>query len=369
MRKLKSNLSHSYLLNLSNKLSEINQFETFPNPSVGAIGLDKNLKMYHGITGKKGSPHAERNLLQSLRPNLIASLFTSLEPCCHKGKNPPCTNLIIQKKVKNVITSSNDLDSRVFKKTQKILKKKKVNFKCIKKFSNSSYLHNFSKLNNRPYVTGKLATSNDYYTKHKSKRLFTSKDALKFAHLLRYQSDSILVGKNTVNDDNPSLDCRIDGIKKKLTIFILNKNLHFKNDVLKNKKLQGAFVFHSCKNQSLINKLKKIFKLIYFDFENKNYHNNLLTKIYILGFRKLLIEGGKTTIEYFLKNKCLDEFYHVNNKMNFSINGKINAKKIVNSLKMTLVDRINLEHDLILNYKSNYVYRNNSLNRKIKKNK
>lgn len=363
MRKLKSNLSENYLLNLSNKLSEINQFETFPNPSVGAIGLDKNLKMYYGVTGKKGSPHAERNLLQNLKPNLISSLFTSLEPCCHKGKNPPCTNLIIQKKIKNVITSTYDLDSRVFKNTQKILKKNKVNFKCIKKFSYPSYLHNFSKLKCRPYVTGKLATSNDYYTKHKSKRLFTSKEALKFAHLLRYQSDSILVGKNTINDDNPSLDCRVNGIEKKLAIFILNKDLHFKNEVLKNRKLKGAFVFHSCKDQSLIKKLNKTFKLIFFDFENINFHKNLLSEIYFLGFRKLLIEGGKTTIEYFLKNKCLDEFYHVSNKINFSINGKINAKKILNSLKMTLVDRINLEHDLILNYKSFYVYRNNSLNR------
>jgi len=363
MRKLKNNISQNYFLNLSNKLSEINQFETFPNPSVGAIGLDKNLKIHYGITGKKGSPHAERNLLLNLKPNVISSLFTSLEPCCHKGTNPPCTNLIIQKKVKNVITSSNDLDSRVLKKTQKIFKKKKINFKCINKASQSSYFHNFSKLKNRPYVVGKLATSNDYYSKHKSKRLFTSNEALKFAHLLRYQSDSILVGKNTINDDNPSLDCRISGIEKKLGIFILNKNLQFKNEVLVNKKLQGAFVFHTCKNQSLIKKLKKKFKLIYFDFENKNYHHNLLCKIYMLGFRKLLIEGGKTTLEHFLKNKCIDEFYHVSNKMNFSINGKINAKKIINSLKMRLVDRINLEHDLILNYKSLYVYRNNSLNR------
>ena len=363
MHKLKNNLSEKYLLNLTNKLSEINQFETFPNPSVGAIGLDKNFSMYYGITGKKGSPHAERNLLQNLRPNLISSLFTSLEPCCHQGKNPPCTNLIIKKKVKNVITSSNDLDTRVSKKTQKILKKNKVNFKYVRLFSYPSYLHNFAKLKNRPYVLGKLATSNDYFTKHKSKRLFTSNEALKFAHLLRYQSDSILVGKNTINDDNPGLDCRVNGIEKKIAIFILNKDLYFKNEILKNKKLQGAFVFHTCKNQSLIKKLKKKFRLIYFDFENINFHKNLLHKIYNLGFRKLLIEGGKTTIEHFLENKCLDEFYHVNNKINFSTNGKINAKKIINSLKMTLVDTINLEHDLILNYKSQYVYRNNSLNR------
>ena len=62
----------------------------------------------------------------------------------------------------------------------------------------------------------KIASSNDFYSKHKFKRLFTSTSALKFAHLLRYQSDSILVGKNTINHDNPSLNCRLNGIKKKL---------------------------------------------------------------------------------------------------------------------------------------------------------
>merc|ERR1711991_326607 len=89
----------NYFLNLSNKLSEINQFETFPNPCVGAVLVNKN-KIETSYTGKKGSPHAEYQLLKN-KNNLAKSLlYTSLEPCCHKGKNPACVDIIIKKKNK-----------------------------------------------------------------------------------------------------------------------------------------------------------------------------------------------------------------------------------------------------------------------------
>ena len=98
MPKLKNNLDN-YFLNLSNKLSEINQFETFPNPCVGAVLVNKN-KIETSYTGKKGSPHAEYQLLKN-KNNLAKSLlYTSLEPCCHKGKNPACVDIIIKKKNK-----------------------------------------------------------------------------------------------------------------------------------------------------------------------------------------------------------------------------------------------------------------------------
>ena len=62
--------------------------------------------------------------------------------------------------------------------------------------------------------------SKDGFTKHK-KKIFTSVNALKFAHLQRYKSDSILIGKKTLNDDNPKLNSRIDGIEKKLKYLLL----------------------------------------------------------------------------------------------------------------------------------------------------
>jgi len=71
MPKLKNNLPNKYLINLANKLSEINQFETFPNPCVGAVGIDQNNHIHLAVTGKHGSPHAEFALLKNKKINFI----------------------------------------------------------------------------------------------------------------------------------------------------------------------------------------------------------------------------------------------------------------------------------------------------------
>lgn len=368
MIKLKNNYIENYLLNLSNKLSEINQFETFPNPCVGAVAIDNKNQITMSFTGKGGSPHAEKKLLQNIKPNSISTLFTSLEPCSHYGKNPPCVDLIIKKKIKKIITGTKDFDERVNKKSFNKLKDKKILLKYKNFASNSSYLHNYSKKLKIPYVVAKIATSHDGFTKHRNKKLFTSHEALKFAHLIRYQSDSILVGKNTVNDDNPSLDCRLPGLEKKIQIFIINKNLNFNSKVILNKKLKGAYVFHSSKNLKKIKKYKNFFKLIELNFSKKNFHCDLLTKVNNLGFRKLLIEGGITTLKFFLKNNLINEIFHVINDQKFNNNGLLHTGKLLKNKNLPLNSLIHLEHDLILNYKRKYVYRNNSINSKTKKN-
>ena len=102
MPKLKNNNLNNYFLNLSNKLSEINQFETFPNPCVGAVLENKN-NIRNIIYRKKGSPHAEYQLLKNKNKLNNSLLYTSLEPCCHKGKNPACVDIIIKKKIKKFI--------------------------------------------------------------------------------------------------------------------------------------------------------------------------------------------------------------------------------------------------------------------------
>ena len=103
-------------------------------------------------------------------------------------------------------------------------------------------------------------------------------------------------------------------------------------------------------------KVGKFFKLIYFDLNQPI--NDLLKIIYQLGYKKLLIEGGATTLNYFFKSKCINELYHVKNKLNFNKNGLLSIKKIIKNNKLPLNQVLNLEQDLILNYKSKYVHWN-----------
>ena len=224
MNKIKNKSLNNYFLKLSNKLSEINQFETFPNPCVGAVLVNKN-NIETSFTGKQGSPHAEYQLLKNKNNLSKSTLYTSLEPCCHKAKNPACVEVIIKKKIKNIFTTSKDYDERVSGKTKRILNQKKIKIIYKNNESASSTMHNTSCKTKLPYVVSKLAISSDGYTKHKKKKIFTSNNALKFAHLQRYKSDSILIGQKTLNDDNPKLNSRVKGIEKKIKIFIINPEL------------------------------------------------------------------------------------------------------------------------------------------------
>ena len=102
--------NNSYFIYLANKLSLINQFLSFPNPSVGAVSVSKNQIISTGVTGPNGSPHAEYDSIKNAKNKKIEKLYVSLIPCTHKGKNPSCTKIIKKKKIKKVIYSSDDYD-------------------------------------------------------------------------------------------------------------------------------------------------------------------------------------------------------------------------------------------------------------------
>ena len=105
--------NNSYFVYLANKLSLINQFTTFPNPSVGAVSVFKKRIISTGITGRNGSPHAEYDAIKKAKNKKIDKIYVSLIPCSHIGKNPSCAKIIIKKKIKKVFYSSDDLDHRV----------------------------------------------------------------------------------------------------------------------------------------------------------------------------------------------------------------------------------------------------------------
>tara|TARA_B100000963_G_scaffold53391_1_gene41530 strand:+ start:12485 stop:13573 length:1089 start_codon:yes stop_codon:yes gene_type:complete len=359
MHKVKNNKLNSYFLKLSNKLSEINEFETFPNPCVGAVLVNKN-KILTSYTEKKGSPHAEYKLLKECKNALNGNLYTSLEPCCHKGKNPSCVDIIVRKKIKKIYTSSKDFDYRVRGKTKKLLDKEKISIVYKNDVSNASRIHNFSSKTKIPYVVSKIALSNDNFSKHKKKKLFTGNTALNFAHLLRYKSDSILIGQKTLNDDNPRLNSRIDGIEKKIKIFIINPKLKIDPKVLKNSHLKNSYIFHNCENLKKVKKFNKYFNLIKFNFDTSDACYRILKYIYKINCKKILIEGGMHTLKSFLEAKLINELYIVKNKHNFKKRGLLNASRFINTLKITPNEIISLEENIILKYKPKYVYRDNS---------
>ena len=202
------------------ELGKLGIGNTYPNPSVGSCLVVDDKIIGEGYTSKAGGNHAEVNAINSVEDKSLlklSTIYVTLEPCCHHGVTPPCTNLIIKSKISEVIYSVPDVDARVKNKSFKILKSKKIKVRKglleekVKNFYSTYFFNRKKKL---PYVTGKIAVSKNNLIYSKLDKKITNTKANKFTHLLRYKNDSLMISYKTLNNDNPKLNCRLNGLKK-----------------------------------------------------------------------------------------------------------------------------------------------------------
>ena len=289
------------------------------NPSVGCVIVKNDEIISIGQTNYNGRPHAEYNAINNSNENLEGSkMYVTLEPCNHYGKTPPCTNLIIKKKIKEVVYSINDIDKKVKGKSFKILKSKNIIVKkgLLKKdVANFYSTYFFNRKKKLPFVIGKIATSkNNIIYSNKLKKI-TDKHSDKLTHLLRYKNDSILISYKTLNTDNPKLNCRLNGLEKfSPKRIILDNNLSTKIDsyIFNTANKENTIIFYKNANKQKITLFKKkgiqliksnLTKIKYFDLKL------VLKKLYKIGIRNILVEGGNDLSGSFLKNKLLNQFY------------------------------------------------------------
>ena len=338
-----------YFINLANNLAKNSLNYTGPNPSVGAVIVKDDKVLSFGNTSKSGRPHAEVNAINGLSKNLKknSTIYISLEPCTHHGKSPPCVNKIINSKIKKVVYSINDIDSRTSGRSYKILKSKKIEVKKVthKHLSKLIYKNYFySKKKNLPYVYGKLAISKDSYLKDKNNFYITNKYSLDTAHILRSRVNCILTSSKTINDDNPKLNCRVDGLSKfNPSIAIIDKNLKIKKKtfVILNAKKNKTFIFYNKINKNKIKYLKskkvvlihtpiKMFNLDFYFIMKKLYQNEISS---------LLVEGGKLLTTTLIKNNFFNEFYLFIAGKKLKNNGLLKFKNIKKQLSKNFVNK------------------------------
>ena len=176
MERQKNNFKsrHSFFLSLAFEQAKINLGSTSRNPSVGCVVEKDGSVISSGYTSFNGRPHAEYNALNKQKNFKNANLYVTLEPCSHYGVTPPCTKIIVKKKLKKVFYSVFDKDFRSKKKSKSILKKNKIfTSKLIDKkngldFYKSYYLQHSKNL---PLIDAKIAISNDYFTKNIKKKM------------------------------------------------------------------------------------------------------------------------------------------------------------------------------------------------------
>ena len=130
-KKDKFTLKDKLFMELALDLAKSREGHTGSNPSVGCVIVKNDKIISIGQTSFNGRPHSEFNALNNLKNCAGASLYTTLEPCTHYGQTPPCVNIIIKKKIKNVFYAFEDPDIRTFKKAKNFLIRRGVKTKLI----------------------------------------------------------------------------------------------------------------------------------------------------------------------------------------------------------------------------------------------
>jgi len=190
---------------------------TSPNPMVGAVIVKNGKILNKDYHRKYGEFHAERNAILNCKEDMHgADMYVTLEPCCHYGKTPPCTDIIIESGIKRVFIGSADPNPLVAGKgTQKLrdngieVCENLLKAECDE--INDVFFHYI--LTGTPFVAMKYAMTADgkIATRTGASKWITGDEARKNVHISRLRYSGIMVGVGTVLKDNPMLTCRIEG--------------------------------------------------------------------------------------------------------------------------------------------------------------
>ncbi len=210
-------------------LAESNLGATSPNPSVGAVIADAATGGIVGsaVTAPGGRPHAEVQALRQAGEKARGSiLFTTLEPCSHFGATPPCAHSITEAGVAAVVYASLDPDTRVAGRGLAWLENhgvKVLRGDFVKEADWLNLGHALRVTARRPFVQIKLAVdAGGRVPKGTGKPVWVTGQAARAqAHLLRAQADAILVGRKTVEADDPELTCRLPGLESRSPIRVV----------------------------------------------------------------------------------------------------------------------------------------------------
>lgn len=290
---------------------------THPNPTVGAVIVKDNQIIGKGFHFRAGLPHAEREAIKDAKSKGFdirgSTMYVTLEPCCHYGKTPPCTEAVIEEGIKRVVVATLDTNPLVAGKGVKILKENGVEVEVgilenQAKEVNEDFFVYISK--KRPFVHLKIAQTLDgkIATKTGSSKWITSEKSRRFVHRLRAQATAVMVGKNTVLQDNPYLTVRKIKIERQPYRVIIDKNLEIPTTFNVFNPDTEVFVITSLDtNSSKFDKMKHI-KVIKLPVrEGKFEIKDILSALYNEGIVHLFVEGGRSLFTQFIQQNLWDK--------------------------------------------------------------
>jgi diaminohydroxyphosphoribosylaminopyrimidine deaminase / 5-amino-6-(5-phosphoribosylamino)uracil reductase len=307
-----------------------------PNPMVGCVIVHNGLIIGEGFHQKYGGPHAEVNAINSVNDKALLTesvVFVTLEPCSHFGKTPPCADLLIKYGVKKVVISNLDPFPQVSGNGVKKLQEAGI------KVETGLLAQKGEELNKRffkahreglPYIVIKWAETADGFVANKdgSSLAISNTTTNISVHKWRSEEQGILVGSNTVINDNPKLNVRHWPEGQNPTRIIVDRNLRLGDggyNVFDQS--QPTIVYNRIKNHSSENlSFVKI-------SSEKNFLEEMLTDLKSRGINSILVEGGPTITQAFFEENLYDEIRYV--KSNMILGEGIPAPKVPSGIPLT----------------------------------
>lgn len=305
------------------ELARKGEGHTSPNPMVGCVVVKDGRIISEGYHEKYGEFHAERNALTRCTEDTTgADLYVTLEPCCHQGKTPPCTDIIIEKKIARVFVGSMDSNPLVAGKGVQILREHGIYVEtgileeeCLK--LNEVFYHYIT--TKTPFVVMKYAMTLDgkIACATGDSKWVTGEIARTQVHRMRGRYRGIMVGIGTVLADDPMLNCRVEGGVDPVRI-ICDSNLHIPLESQIVKTASEIETIVACSQESLeaerkqekIRKLKDAgIQLIGTEGAHGVNLVELMKKLGEQNIDSILLEGGGTLNASALEDGIVNKVY------------------------------------------------------------
>ncbi len=294
-------------------LASLGKGKTSPNPMVGAVILDKNGNLIsEGFHSKSGMPHAEAMAFNNLKKDARGgTIYVNLEPCCHQGKTPPCVDKIISFGIKKVFVSIEDPDKRVSGKGIKLLKDAgiKVHLGLCERESqelNKYFIHR--NINDYAFGVMKWAMSMDGRVglKNGKSKWITNKDSRSLVHSHRAGFDAIIIGGNTLRNDDPLLTSRgMRNPEPLRVVFTKTLDLPEKSNLWSCDSAKTLIVYDSSTaNKKFLKRFPECVEIEELPSDNPKLLSNLLAK---KGCNNALWECGPKLATSAIKAGCIQE--------------------------------------------------------------
>lgn len=281
-----------------------------PNPMVGCVIVCNSQIIAEGYHEQYGSAHAEPNAIKKVSDELLkeSTLYVTLEPCSHFGKTPPCADLIISKGIKKVVVGNLDSNPLVSGKGIQKLKEAgiEVEYGVLDKecrILNKRFFTFHEK--KRPYVILKWAQTQDGFISHwplpeiKEDNWITGKESKALVHQWRSQEQAILIGYNTLINDNPFLTTRLTNGKNPIRL-VLTRTIDLQTDLNVFNADAKTIIFNPVKDD-----IKNNIEFVKIDWNKKA--QEILNYCFKNNISSIIVEGGTNTIYNFMNINAWDE--------------------------------------------------------------